>query len=201
MSKEKNKPADEILVRQANAGDEEALEELLNRYKPLMRSLANRYYIRGGDHDDVIQEAMIGLFKAVRNFRPEAGLSFAAAASRLSEQSIIDAVRKAEAKKNSILNDSLSLDYYYPNAEEAAGRAPDLPLPAQKSDMEADLEAESAMTLEKVKSQLSEHEYEIMLLRLEGLSYRAIAAKLDLENTKSVDNALQRIRRKLRRNE
>lgn len=189
MSEEK--VSDEVLAARAKAGDEEALEKLLERYKPLMRSLAGRYFIRGGDHNDVIQEAMIGLFKAVQTYDPEAGLLFRVAAAKSSEQAIIDAVRKAETKKNRLLNDSLSLDEYPQSGAETLKMPPE----AEQKTLHAE---EDARTLAEIKDRLSAYEYEIMLLRLEGLSYQEIADKLHLNNAKSVDNALQRVRRKLR---
>ncbi len=187
---------DEDLALKARAGDEDALECLLERYKPLMRSLAGRYYIRGADNDDVIQEAMIGLFKAVQSYDPASGLSFSAVVSRRSEQEIIDAIRKAEAGKHSILNDSLSLEHYYPKSEEEAMRLSGTAQKPARSTTEA--EEEILQTLRSLKEKLSDLEYKILRLRLKGLSYREIAERLELKNSKSVDNALQRVRRKLR---
>lgn len=185
---------DEYLAGLAKNGDEEALERLLARYKPLMRSLAARYFIRGGDHDDVVQEAMIGLFKAVQSFDPGEGARFAAVAARRSEQAIIDAVRKAEAKKNSILNESVSLENYVPSTgDEWLGGAEPEPR-AEES------ETNLARALEGLELKLSPLELNVLKMRLKDKSYREIAETLEV-STKAVDNALQRIRLKLKEND
>ncbi len=173
--------SDESLAVLAQNGDEEALEILLERYKPLARKLAQRYFIRGGDPDDVIQEAMIGLFKAVQSFDGAGVYPFAALAQKSCERSIIDAVRRADTEKNSFLNDSVPLD------EQALAD-----LFPEEEEMEATVE----VLLAKWKEHLSEREFRILELRLQGLSYKEIALRLAV-SPKSVDNALQRIRKKL----
>lgn len=190
MSDKKQLLSDERLAVLAKSGDEEALEYLLERYKPLMRSLSLRYFIRGADRDDVVQEAMIALFKTVQNYDPDEGFSFAAAAARRSEQAVIDAIRKAEAKKNKILNDSVSLENYEPGQDELGRLAAAFEFPERNA-------AELAEKLKQIQKLLSPMEYEVFFRRLKGLSYQEIAADLG-SDTKAVDNALQRIRNKMK---
>lgn len=187
--KDREALADEALALKAKAGDEEALEILLERYKPLVRKLAGKYFIRGADRDDVIQEAMIGLFKAARSYDPESGFRFAALAAISSERSIIDAVRKAETKKNSLLNDSLPLEEFALSSEEAAGVSSDLDISGKQVSDE--------YLVQGLLEILSAQELTIMRLRVKGLSYKDIAGQLQI-STKSVDNTLQRIRAKLK---
>lgn len=181
-------PSDETLAVMAQNGDEDALERLLERYKPLVRKLAQRYFIRGADRDDVIQEAMIGLFKAVHSFNRDQGYPFAALAKKSCEMSIIDAVRRADTQKNSFLNDSLSLDEYQLTNDQL--------MDEQGSEAEQGLNEESVV--EEWRKLLSKREFQILQKRLQGRSYKEIAEELQI-TTKSVDNALQRIRRKIQK--
>lgn len=175
---------DEELVIQAKDGNETALETLLERYKPLILSQAAKYFIKGADRDDVIQEAMIGMFKAVQSFNPNHKIAFAAVAKRSVDSTLIDAIRKAETLKNMPLNNSLPLDEHSSLLEEKIDRA--LPEDTMMS-IEVDLPVK-----------LSALEREILTLRLQDYSYQEIAKRLEL-TVKSVDNAIQRIRTKCRK--
>ncbi len=175
--------SDEALVQLSRDGLEEALEILLDRYKPLAKSLASRFFIQGADRDDAVQEAMIGLFKAVRTFDPTRQIPFAALAKVSCERTLIDAVRKADTGRNRLLNESVPLESDVPesvpdeNAVSSSVTARDL--------------------LDELAGNLSEREHEVLRYRLQNKSYREIAELCKI-SPKSVDNALQRIRLKLR---
>ena len=104
------KPTDEALAAAAQAGGQRAEEDLISRYKSQVRLRAKAYYILGADREDVVQEGMIGLFKAVRSYDPAGGASFATYASVCIDRQIQDAIKAAARKKHEPLNMSLSLD-------------------------------------------------------------------------------------------
>lgn len=188
---------DQTLVAMARTGDNQAMEILLNRYKVLVRQKASALYILGADSDDVIQEGMIGLFKAVRDYKPDQGASFATFANRCISSQITDAVRQASRQKHRPLNESISLQHLlYPEDSERPTPAHDIP--STKDDPEQQLlsQEESDQLLEYLNVQLTELEREVIRLFMLGHSYRSIANELHC-SPKRVDNALTRIRRKL----
>ncbi len=172
-----------VLLQRAQDKDEEALELVLERYKPLMKSLANKYFIRGADRDDIIQEASIALYRSILTFDLNSEVPFSAYAKQNATRAVIDAIRRAETHKNAMLSNSLPLvegfeiEYFTTEAEWESGEANE----------------EMHTLLEK---KLSKLEREVMYKRLLGLSYREISSHLEISE-KAVDNALQRIKRKL----
>ena len=109
MLERKNKKSEDVLLARAAEGDQQAIETLMIRYKNLVRSKAASMFMAGADPEDVIQEGMIGLFKAIRDFKPEFRVPFSAFASYCIVSQITDAVRRASRQKHRLLNDSLSL--------------------------------------------------------------------------------------------
>jgi RNA polymerase sporulation-specific sigma factor len=188
---------DEILLQHAAQGDQQAIEILLNRYKNLVRRKASAMYMAGADSEDVIQEGMIGLFKAIRDYRPVHGVSFAAFASYCIMAQITDAVRQASRKKHQPLNASLSLQGLIQTEDEGEARLLDLFSDQSEPDPE-----ETLLNLEKladlqlfIQDQLSTLERQAVLLFIQKLSYQQIADCLGC-SAKKVDNALSRARQK-----
>ena len=188
---------DDHLVALFRQGDVAALELLLERYRRFARSKARTYFLVGADYDDIEQEGMIGLFKAVRDFRPDRQSSFRAFAELCVTRQIITAIKAATRQKHQALNQYVSL---------SGLRAPDngddrlvddlldhqVPDPADEvvsSESMAELRAMMAEMLSRL-------EVDVLRLYVEGRSYQEISALLG-RHVKSIDNALQRIKRKL----
>ncbi len=180
----------------ARNGDPGALERLMIRYKPLVRARAHAYRLAGADREDLVQEGMIGLFKAVRDFRTEAGAPFAAFADLCVTRQVMSAVKASARKKHLPLNTYLSLsqsgsgdDAELPDAElrEAESREPERQF----------IHREEARRIAAViEGGLSPFERQVIGLYLAGEHYHAIAQRMQ-RSPKSIDNALQRIRRKI----
>ena len=190
--------SDEDLVTAARAGDDGALEELMLRYRGLARARARRCFLVGADHDDAVQEAMIGLYLAVRAFDPARGRSFGGFADVCVSRQLGTAIRTATRHKHGPLNDYVSL--HRPLADE--GGAPltlsdTLAAPEWTDPAEQLVAAERLDDLQRhVDSALSDLEVEVLRLHSDGVGYREIAGRLQ-RGAKSVDNALQRVRRKV----
>lgn len=188
---------DTVLIAKAQAGDDEAFAELLSRYKPLVRARASSMFIAGSDHEDVVQEGMIGLFKAVRDFDPARGASFSTFASQCVTAQILDAVRAAGREKHRLLTDSLSL---YGMAEATGEETSGLlgPLPAvDDTDPERRLIfAETTQDVQNfMETELSVLERSAIRLLLAHYSYQEAAKRLG-RDVKSIDNAVRRARLK-----
>lgn len=188
---------DQTLVAIARTGDNQPMEILLNRYKALVRQKASALYILGADSDDVIQEGMIGLFKAIRDYKPDLGASFATFANRCISAQITDAVRQASRQKHRPLNESISLqNLLYPEDSDRLAPAHDIPSPKDDPEQHLLSQEESDQLLDYLNVQLTELERQVIRLFMLGHSYRSIASELHC-SPKRVDNALTRIRRKL----
>ena len=190
---------DEEVVLLCRDGDSVAVEFLLNKYKNFVRSKARSYFLIGADHEDTVQEGMIGLYKAIRDFRPEKLSSFRAFAELCITRQIITAIKTATRQKHIPLNSYVSLNK---------------PLYDDESDrtlMDVCAEGHSANPEEMLISQedlagihrridevLSSLEQEVLAAYLAGKSYQEIADNLG-RHVKSIDNALQRVKRKLER--
>ena len=188
--------SDEVLVSLCHEGDLEALDLLLARYRRFARTKARGYFLAGGDIDDIEQEGMIGLFKAIRDFRPGQS-SFRAFAELCVTRQIMTAIKTACRQKHQPLNRYVSLwglrmidDPSEHLVEELFDqRVPD------PADEVVSLEGQAAMRAALV-GLLSSLEVDVLRLHLDGCSYQEIGARLD-RHVKAVDNALQRIKRKL----
>ena len=185
------KMSDERLTALVRQGDMSACEFLLEKYKNLVRSATAPYYLEGADRDDLLQEGMIGLYNAIHSFDGEKGYSFTAFAVSCIKRNAISAVRRSQRKKNGPLNSYVSLEQS--PAGDDAGGLPRLPDPELLF-----IEAESDVLLrERLKSSLTKLEYSVLLLFMEGRSYREIADLLG-KDEKAVDNALRRIKNKMK---
>jgi len=188
---------DEELVWLANRGDPLAEEYLINKYKKLVKMKARSYFLVGADTEDVIQEGMIGLYKAVRNFQFEKFSSFKTFAELCITRQIITAIKSATRKKHLPLNLSISLNE--PIYKESSDRTRlDIMESLNISNPEDSfLNKEDFDNFkERIKGVLSELEREVLERYLDTKSYKEIATELG-KQVKSVDNALQRIKRKL----
>ena len=189
---------DEEIALLARDGDDQAQEVLLNKYKNFVRSKARSYFLIGADHEDIVQEGMIGLFKAIRDFRPDKLSSFRAFAELCVTRQIITAIKGATRKKHMPLNSYVSLSRPVYEDDDAERTLIDVLSSAHVSDPEETLigrENYEAIA-EDIERTLSRLEKQTLALYLQGLSYQQIAQVLG-RSTKCVDNAIQRVKKKL----
>ncbi|MBM4235609.1 MAG: RNA polymerase sporulation sigma factor SigH [Firmicutes bacterium] len=183
----------------AKSGDIIALEYLINKYKNFVKAKARSYFLIGADREDIIQEGMIGLYKAIRDFRDDKLSSFRAFAELCITRQIITAIKTATRQKHIPLNSYVSLNK--PIYDEDSDRTLlDILSGTKITDPEElMINREEYNDIEyKMGEILSELEWKVLTLYLEGKSYQEIA--IDLErHVKSIDNALQRVKRKLER--
>lgn len=188
---------DEDVIHEAKAGNEKALEYLINKYKSFVRAKARTYFLIGADREDIIQEGMIGLFKAIRDYKGDKLSSFRAFAELCITRQIITAIKTATRQKHIPLNSYVSLNK--PIFDEESDRTlMDVISEENISDPEElVINREEFLGIEnKMGEILSSLEWEVLTSYLEGKSYQEIAEDLD-RHVKSIDNALQRVKRKL----
>ncbi len=190
---------DELVVR-ARGGDEAALEHLLIRYKNFARVKARSYFLVGADKEDIVQEGMIGLYKAIRDYKDDKQSSFRAFAELCITRQIITAIKTATRQKHIPLNSYVSLNR--PLSQEDGGEPDRVLVDVLATHTMAD-PVELVISSEEVRQMqtsfgeiLSELESHVLSLYIEGKSYQEIAASLK-RHVKSIDNALQRIKRKV----
>ncbi len=189
--------SDTALQRLAAGGNSEAEEQLAMRYSRLVRICARPYFLAGGDSEDLTQEGMLGLLSAIRQYDDSSGASFKTFAEHCIRNRLKSAIKSASRQKHIPLNDGVSLEYIL--SDEAQTHAAAFPEAFRRTPEEKVLARESEIEFYSTFSRcLSKFETQILFLYLEGLSYREIAEKTD-RTEKSVDNAVQRIRRKLAR--
>ncbi len=184
------KLTDEELAYLANK-DEIALESLMERYKPMINSIARSYFLTSGDIDDLIQEGMIGVFKAITSFNGKS--SFKAYAYTCIKTNIITAIKKSNRNKNKPLNNYISLSGTDGNDEDKNLLVCDKNFDPERKVIEMESHDELRET---IKQKLSQFEYKILLYYLQGFSYSDISERTG-KKEKSIDNAIQRIRKKL----
>ena len=194
-AKDVEQATDEELLARASSGDDGARDALLLRYRPMARARARGYFLLGGDHDDLVQEAMIGLYKATCEFDPEAGSCFGAFAHVCVERQLITAIKAASRHKHAPLNDYVS--FHRPVGQGEGTLAEVLPGPRAADPAEHVVAAERLRDLRRhCHSALSDLEAQVLRLYVDGRSYQDIA-RLLRSRSKTVDNALQRVKRKL----
>lgn len=190
---------DENIVEIAQAGDDLAQEYLINKYKNFVRAKARSYFLIGADREDIIQEGMIGLYKAIRDFRCDKLSSFRAFAELCITRQIITAIKTATRQKHIPLNSYVSLNK--PIYDEDSDRTLlDIISGSKITDPEELIisQEEFGDIEEKMGEILSSLEWKVLMSYLEGKSYQEIAVDLN-RHVKSIDNALQRVKRKLER--
>jgi RNA polymerase sporulation-specific sigma factor len=191
--------ADLQLVMRARNGDGKALDELMRRYQGFVRLKASSYFLAGGDAEDLIQEGLVGLYKAVRDFRADKETSFRSFAELCVTRQIITAIKTATRFKHAPLNTYVSFSHT------PAGQEPDgdctlgdaLPGPSVDDPSVCVISTEELQSLVfALGSGLSKLEADALKLYLEGESYEEMAERLGCD-TKTIDNALQRVKRKV----
>ena len=188
--------SDEELVVLAQQSDDKALDYLLSKYFVYVRNKSLSYYIVGADRDDIIQEGMIGLFKAVRDFSSERGVSFKTFADVCVTRQIITAVKNASRQKHAPLNFYVSLNKSVSDEDEDSTLSDILGQAKDSNPEEILIKKENANILGSEMSRLlSQFELLVLTLYLQGNSYQDIG-KMIGKTPKSVDNALQRIKKK-----
>ncbi len=190
---------DENMVELARFGDVAAQEFLINKYKNFVRAKARSYFLIGADREDIIQEGMIGLYKAIRDFRIDRLSSFRAFAELCITRQIITAIKTATRQKHIPLNSYISLNKPI-YSEDSERTLMDIISGTKISDPEELIISREEFTgIEtKMGEILSSLEWKVLMCYLEGKSYQEIAEDLN-RHVKSVDNALQRVKRKLER--
>lgn len=188
---------DEQIVELSSEGEKMATEYILAKYKNLVRAKAKAYFLAGADKEDLVQEGMIGLFKAIRDFDPTKQASFRGFAEMCIKRQLITAVKTAARQKHIPLNSYISLSK--PVYEDEAERTL-VEVLAQREAVDPEemfIRREKAEALEtEISQKLSNLEQTVFSLYLGGMNYQEIALELD-RPPKSIDNALQRIKKKL----
>ncbi len=194
-----DKITDKELIRKLRDGDVSVTDYIMDKYKNLVRKEAKAMYLLGGDSDDLIQEGMIGLFKAIRDYNPEQEASFASFARLCISRQMNTAVKLSNRQKHIPLNSYVSL-YDTGDSQEEEKQSPlieQLQTAKDNNPEELFLDKEYVSSLEQeLKGRLSDLEKKVLYLHLIGEDYQAIAKLLD-KPPKSIDNALQRIKRKM----
>lgn len=191
---------DEQLIKELRNGNNEIMDYLMERYKSMVKKKARAMYLLGGENDDLIQEGMIGLIKAVRDFNPEQKASFSAFAELCVSRQMYSAIEASKRKKHLPLNSYISLyeesEIYNGNGDKKVALI-DLIEPEQETDPEALFFGKeyTEAFVEQLNESLSSMERHVLYLHLLGTDYRKIAELLG-KSPKSVDNALQRIKGK-----
>lgn len=189
---------DDDLVSLAKAGNPDATKRLLQKYQHFVRIKAMSYFLAGGDSDDLIQEGYIGLFKAIRDYRHDRPASFRSFAELCVTRQIITAIKTASRQKHSPLNTYVSFSYSPAGAAQEGWTLADVIPSGRNSDpVQQVIGAEELASLtDCLNTLLSPLEGQVFRHYVEGLSYEAIAELIG-HDTKTVDNALQRIKRKV----
>jgi RNA polymerase sporulation-specific sigma factor len=190
--------SDDELVARFHAGDERALQTLIERYRRFARAKGRGYFLVGGDADDIEQEALIGLYKAVRDYKTEAQASFRAFAELCITRQIITAIKTATRQKHQPLNQYLSISGVR-GSDEPGERSVEELLHSHHDSDPAD-RVVSGERMDAMRTSMAEMlsglEVDVLRLYVEGKSYQEIGEELG-RHVKSIDNALQRIKRKL----
>lgn len=188
---------DDEVIGLAKQGNLPALEHILRRYSGFVKSRARPYFLMGADREDILQEGMIGLYKAVRDFRPEKAVSFRVFAEVCITRQIITAIKTATRQKHVPLNSYISLNR--PMFEDGSEKNLGDLLSGEKNmnpeDLMIDRENYEAIG-NKITRLLSDREFRTLSLYLQGKSYQEMAEELQC-TVKTVDNALQRVKKKL----
>ena len=193
---------DEQIIEQIKQGDEEALSYILEKYKDLVNVKVSKYFIIGAEKEDTVQEGMIGLFKAIKNYNAEKQNSFKSFANICIERQLITAIKTSNRQKHQPLNSYLSLNTaaYENNDDDSVELLETFNSKTIEDPLETIMKQEQYNEVETaVNKNLSKFEQKVLSRFLNGESYTAIAKKLNTP-VKSIDNAIQRIRKKATKN-
>lgn len=190
-----NNFSDEELIEKLRAGDTEIADYIMEKYKPLVRKKTNAMYLIGGEPEDLIQEGMIGLFKAVRDYNPEKEVSFFAFAELCISRQLYSALEASNRKKHMPLNTYVS----FSSQEDSEGVHLERMITEQTISPEQLLIEQEGKRefFDQLEEKLSPMEKKVLYLYLEGSSYTQIAEYME-KTPKSIDNTLQRIRGKIK---
>ena len=198
-NKELNLLSDESIVKMAQEGSSTAYEYLIDKYKELAKIKSKTYFIAGGDNEDVIQEGMIGIFKAIRDFDEESEASFRTFAELCVNRQIITAIKHANRQKHQILNESVSLSAgEETDSDEIQSLSEKLAATSPETDPVSMMLMKEVVDYLKANEQdiFSPFENKVWNEMLKGKTYREIAFRLR-RPTITVDNAMQRIKKKI----
>lgn len=186
---------DEELVVLAQNGDNDSEIELFSRYKNVLRKISRSYFLIGGDIEDILQEGMLGLYKAIKSYSPSKGVSFSSFANLCIKRQIQTAVRRASSQKSLILSTAFPITG---NLEQDEDEEDEVIIPSfEQTPEERIISRETIKEMKKqIKSKLSQMELEVFSKYLDGKTYKEISLETGL-TFKSIDNALTRIKKKL----
>ena len=187
------------LIKKARAGEEDAIELLFSLYKSKVTAISREYFLNGSDFEDIVQEGMIGLNKAIQVYSEEKNHNFGIFASLCIHRQIQNAVKNANRKKNNPLNSYLPIKYYDGSNLNDDENLLTLVIVDDTSDIEKNFinKETEAILMSKIKDILSKTQFDVLKSYLNGESYDEISRKLNL-STKQVDNQLQAIKKKVR---
>ncbi len=186
-------------IKRAQAHDNEAMEDLLRIYKPKVIAISREYFLIGADFDDLIQEGMIGLYKAINIYDDQKNHNFSAFASLCIHRQMQNAVKNANRKKNAPLNSYVPIKYYDGSNTSDDDKINKLVIVDDTSDIEKNyIDKEmNAILISKTKDILTDTQFRVLQMFIRGESYEKIAQSLGVSQ-KKVDNLLQAIKKKLR---
>ena len=189
---------DEELVELSVTGDKSATEYIFDKYKNFVKAVVRMYFLVGADRDDVVQEGMIGLFKAIRDFDETKQTSFKSFAEMCVKRQVLTAIKNATRQKHIPLNSYISLSKSSYDEENSEGTLLDTLTDKESADPEELFIGKENIEIlgEKIDENLSKLEKEVLSMYLKGISYQEIA-KIMKRPPKSIDNALQRVKKKL----
>jgi len=187
---------EEETIRQAQDGDKQAIELLINSNMDIVYAKARYFFIKGLDREDVIQEGLVGLYKAVRDYREDRASSFRGFAQLCIHRQMVSAIKRANRQKHIPLNSSTSIDKTIDYGEGSRSFKEVLPNSDENVEERYIYQEQLKILFHIIDEQLTELEKEVFIQYLENKSYQEISADLKL-NIKAVDNALQRARKKI----
>ena len=195
-----NNMSDEDLIEIIKSGDKNALEYLINKYKDLVNMKVGKYFMIGSERDDIVQEGLIGLYKAIKNYSGDKQNSFKTFANMCIERQLITAIKSSNRQKHMPLNSYLSLNTKAYEDDEESNILDIFDSHQVEDPLDTITKKEYYETVEKaIDESLSDFEKQVLSRYIQGESYVQIAEKLD-SPVKSVDNAIQRIRKKASKN-
>ena len=191
------KQGEEEIIKQAKKGNKLAIEYLINQNMDIVYAKAKYFFIKGLDKEDVIQEGMLGLFKAIRDYRTDREASFRGFSQLCVHRQLISAIKRANRQKHQPLNNSTSINKTY-DYDNESGRSFSEILPDKKKKLEDQFVYKEIINLvfQEIEKELTELEKNVFYEYLDDRTYKEISDKLEI-NVKTVDNALQRARKKI----
>ena len=200
LNEDYSKMSDEDLINIIKSGDKNALDYLMEKYKNLVNMKVGKYFMIGSEREDIVQEGLIGLYKAVKSYSPDKQNSFKTFANMCIERQLITAIKSSNRQKHMPLNTYLSLNTKAYEDDEESNILDIFDSHQVEDPLETIAKQEYYKSVEKaIDESLSDFEKQVLDRYIKGESYNQIAEKLDTP-VKSVDNAIQRIRKKATKN-